>query len=62
MPVIQEDTVETLHQRIHAAEYRLYPRAVDLFCRGKIIVEEGDAGSLTEFKRALISVSTKRCS
>ncbi len=39
VPVIQEDTLETLHQRIHAAEHRLYPRAVDLFCRGKLIVE-----------------------
>jgi len=39
VPVIQEDTVETLHQRIHAAEYRIYPRAIDLFCRGKIIIE-----------------------
>lgn len=39
VPVIQQDTLETLRRRIHAAEYRLYPRAVDLFCRGKLIVE-----------------------
>ncbi len=39
VPVIQEDTLETLHQRIHASEYRLYPTAIDLFCRGKLKVE-----------------------
>ncbi len=39
VPVIQEDTVETLHQRIHAVEYRLYPTAIDLFCRDKLKVE-----------------------
>ncbi len=39
VPVIQQDTVETLHQRIHAAEYRLYPTAIDLFCREKLKVE-----------------------
>ncbi len=39
VPVIQEDTVETLHQRIHASEHRLYPRAIDLFCREKLKVE-----------------------
>ena len=37
--VIQGDTVETLHARIHAAEYRLYPRAIDLFCRNMLRVE-----------------------
>lgn len=39
VPVIQQDTVETLHQRIHALEYRLYPTAIDLFCRGRLKVE-----------------------
>ncbi|HED23851.1 MAG TPA: phosphoribosylglycinamide formyltransferase [Firmicutes bacterium] len=39
VPVIQRDTVETLHQRIHAAEHRLYPTAIDLFCRDLIKVE-----------------------
>ena len=39
VPVLPDDTVETLHQRIHAVEYRLYPRAIDLFCRDKLIVE-----------------------
>ena len=39
VPVLQEDTVETLHQRIHAVEYRLYPRSIDLFCRNRLKVE-----------------------
>lgn len=39
VPVIQQDTVETLHQRIHALEYRLYPTAIDLFCRDRLKVE-----------------------
>lgn len=36
VPVLQDDTVETLHRRINAVEHRLFPRAVDLFCRDKL--------------------------
>ncbi len=39
VPVIQRETVNTLQQRIHAAEHRLYPIAIDLFCREKLLVE-----------------------
>ena len=39
VPVLQEDSAATLHRRIHAAEHRLYPRALDLACRDKIAVE-----------------------
>ncbi len=39
VPVLQDDTVETLQARIHALEHRLYPRAIELFCRGKLRVE-----------------------
>lgn len=39
VPVIQNETIKTLQQRIHAAEHRLYPIAIDLFCRGKLQVE-----------------------
>ncbi len=39
VPVLQEDTLETLQSRIHAAEHRIYPRAVDLFSRGIIKVK-----------------------
>ncbi len=41
VPVLQIDTVETLHQRIHAAEHRLYPLAIDLYCRSKLTVKGG---------------------
>jgi phosphoribosylglycinamide formyltransferase 1 len=37
--VKENDTPESLHQRIHREEYRLYPRALDLFSRGKIQLE-----------------------
>ncbi len=37
--VRDDDTAESLHQRIHREEYRLYPRALDLFARGKIKLE-----------------------
>ena len=37
--VKDDDTAESLHQRIHKEEYRLYPRALDLFARGKIQLE-----------------------
>lgn len=39
VPVIQQDTVETLHQRIHSSEHRLYPTAINLFCNDKLKVE-----------------------
>jgi phosphoribosylglycinamide formyltransferase 1 len=39
VPVIQHDTLFTLKQRIHASEHRLYPTAIDLFCRDKLKVE-----------------------
>ncbi len=39
VPVIQRETVKTLHQRIHAVEHRLYPTAIDLYCREKLKVE-----------------------
>ncbi len=39
VPVIQQDTLSTLHQRIHASEHRIYPTAIDLFCRDKLKVE-----------------------
>lgn len=39
VPVLQSDTAETLQGRIHAAEYRLYPRAIQLFCLNMLRVE-----------------------
>lgn len=34
--VYDRDTEDSLHQRIHAVEHRLYPRAVQLFIQGKL--------------------------
>lgn len=39
VPILQQETIETLEQRIHAAEHRTYPTAIDLFCRDKLKVE-----------------------
>ena len=38
VPVLDHDTPETLHQRIHAAEHDLYPRCVEALARGEITV------------------------
>ena len=36
VPVLDGDTAETLHQRIHAAEHELYPKCVAAIARGEI--------------------------
>jgi phosphoribosylglycinamide formyltransferase-1 len=39
VPILQEDTPESLHTRIHAAEHELYPECVASLARGEIKVE-----------------------
>ncbi len=39
VPVLDDDTAETLHQRIHAAEYDLYPKCVAAVARKEISVQ-----------------------
>jgi phosphoribosylglycinamide formyltransferase-1 len=39
VPVLDNDTPETLHRRIHAAEHELYPRCVAAIARGEISVQ-----------------------
>ncbi len=39
VPIEPHDTLESLTEKIHQAEYRIYPRAIDLFARGKLKVE-----------------------
>ncbi len=39
VPIYDDDTIETLHQRIHEVEHRLYPRAIQLFKEGKLRLE-----------------------
>jgi len=38
VPVLDHDTPETLHQRIHAAEHELYPKCVAALARGGVEV------------------------
>ena len=40
VPVMADDTAESLSQRIHGEEHRIYPEAVKLFCAGRLKVEE----------------------
>jgi phosphoribosylglycinamide formyltransferase 1 len=39
VPVLDNDTAETLHQRIQAAEHELYPRCVVALARGEVSVQ-----------------------
>jgi phosphoribosylglycinamide formyltransferase-1 len=39
VPVLDNDTPEILHQRIHAAEHELYPHCVAAIARGEISVQ-----------------------
>jgi len=39
VPVLEDDTVETLSERIHIEEHRLYPAAIQLFAEGRLKVE-----------------------
>ncbi len=36
VPVTEEDTEETLLEKVHAEEHRILPEAVRLFCEGKL--------------------------
>ena len=38
VPVLDNDTPETLHSRIHSAEHELYPKCVAAVARGRIAV------------------------
>jgi len=39
VPVLDQDTPETLHQRIHAAEHELYSKCVAAIARGEVSVQ-----------------------
>lgn len=38
VPVLEDDTEETLSQRIHHEEHRIYPAAIQLFAQGRLSV------------------------
>ena len=39
VPVLDDDTSETLHQRIQAAEHELYPKCVAAIARGEVTIQ-----------------------
>jgi phosphoribosylglycinamide formyltransferase-1 len=39
VPVLEDDTVETLRERILKEEHRIYPEAIQLFAQGRLSVE-----------------------
>ncbi len=39
LPVLENDTLESLEQKIHKIEHRLYPEAIRLFAEGRIKLE-----------------------
>lgn len=39
VPVLDHDTADSLHERIHAAEHELYPKCVAAVARGEILVQ-----------------------
>lgn len=39
VPVLEQDTPETLQQRIHTAEHRIYPQALRLLAEGRVTLE-----------------------
>ncbi len=38
VPILPNDTIETLEARVHETEYQLYPEAIKLWLDGKVIV------------------------
>ena len=39
VPVLEDDTPETLQERVLKEEHKLYPRAIQLFAQGKVKIE-----------------------
>ena len=38
VPILPDDTIETLSRRIHVQEHRIYPQAIKLFAEGRLTV------------------------
>ncbi len=41
VPVLAHDTAQTLQQRVHGQEYRIYPLAIRWFAEGRLSVQDG---------------------
>ncbi|MCL6472931.1 MAG: phosphoribosylglycinamide formyltransferase [Firmicutes bacterium] len=39
VPIQEDDTEETLAERIHAVEHIIYPKAIKLYCEGKLEID-----------------------
>ena len=39
VPILPDDTAETLSQRIHLQEHRIYPQAIQLFAEGRLTIQ-----------------------
>ena len=50
VPVLDDDTVESLHQRIQAAEHELYPKCIAAIARGEVQVKGRRVFLAREFK------------
>ncbi|MBI3564945.1 MAG: phosphoribosylglycinamide formyltransferase, partial [Elusimicrobia bacterium] len=66
VPVLADDTPQTLSARVRAQEHFIYPKAVGLFCDGRVKVADRRAevspsplDATARVRRALISVSDK---
>ncbi len=65
VPVADGDTPETLAARVLEVEHHLYPKAVKLFCEGRVHLEgrmvriKPETAKSGQVRRALISVSDK---
>jgi phosphoribosylglycinamide formyltransferase-1 len=51
VPVLEDDSVETLSARVTAAERRMVPRAIRLFAEGRIEIKDGRARILPAAKK-----------
>jgi len=40
VPVAEDDTLESLEEKIHAVEHRLYPQVLELIARGRVVIGE----------------------
>jgi phosphoribosylaminoimidazolecarboxamide formyltransferase / IMP cyclohydrolase len=66
VPILSQDTPETLAARVRAQEHFAYPRAVSLFCEGRLKIEGQSVKVLPSpldgshrIKRALLSTADK---
>jgi len=60
VPVLDDDTVETLSKRILAHEHRIYPQAIELYAEGRLTVR-GRRVFITHGKAVEAGISNPQC-